>query len=71
MGLPLAHMGEEWVERLRMTLNVHQIIGICLNLFALSLVLELRDEERVVSQYFPNDYAAYERCTKAIILFIW
>lgn len=71
MGVPVAPTVEQMSRKARMIPRVDQIIGVCLNLFALSLVLELRDEERVVSQYFPNDYPAYERCTKAIIPFIW
>ncbi len=48
-------------------------VGACIGLplVALSLVLKLRDEERVLAQYFPNDYPAYKQRTRAIIPFIW
>lgn len=48
-------------------------LGACLGLplVVLSLVFKLRDEERILSQYFPQEYPAYKQRTKALIPFIW
>lgn len=62
-GLLLAFVGTALVNG--------TVWSVVLIIFAVSLVLRVRTEERLMTQQFPAQYAEYKKKTKALIPFVW